>query len=109
MRSDYAGQIRRHLLPFFGPMKMRDIMPEHVRQWVTKMKAKGVRARTIQYCKGSILNAIFTTALEDEVVTVHPSRGVKTPPVPESLGGSLLPPSLTFCTKHCRTQTRDSW
>lgn len=39
VRSDYAGQIRRHLLPFFGPMKMRDIMPEQVRQWVTKMQA----------------------------------------------------------------------
>jgi integrase len=79
--SEYLRQIRRHLLPFFGPMKMRDIMPEHVRQWVTSMKAQGVPARTIQYCKVSILNAIFTTALDDEVVTVHPSRGVKTPTV----------------------------
>ena len=31
VRSNYAGQIRKHLLPFFGPMKMREIMPEHVR------------------------------------------------------------------------------
>ena len=83
VRSEYARQIGKHLLPFFGPMKMRDIMPEQVRQWVTKMQAQGVRARTIQYCKVSILNAIFTTALEDEVVMIHPSRGVKTPPVPK--------------------------
>ncbi|HEY5361486.1 MAG TPA: site-specific integrase [Streptosporangiaceae bacterium] len=83
VRSNYAGQIGKHLIPFFGPMKMRDILPEHVRQWVTYMKAKDASARTIQYCKGSILNAIFTTALEDEVVTIHPSRGVKTPPVPD--------------------------
>ena len=48
-----------------------------------QMKAKGASARTIEYCKGSILNAIFTTALDDEVVTIHPSRGVKTPPVPK--------------------------
>jgi len=82
VRRNYAGQINKHLLSFFGPMKMRDILPEHVRQWVTDMQAKGTSARTIQYCKGSILNAIFTTALEDEVVTIHPSRGVKTPPVP---------------------------
>ncbi len=81
VRSEYLRQIRKHLLPFFGPMKMRDVMPEHVRQWVTRMKAQGVPARTIQYCKVSILNAIFTTALADEVVTVHPSRGVKTPTV----------------------------
>jgi integrase len=64
-------------------MKMRDIMPEHVREWVTSMKAKGASARTIEYCKRSILNAIFTTAMEDEVVTIHPSHGVRTPPVPE--------------------------
>ncbi len=70
VRSDYAGQIRRRLLPFFGPMKMRDIMPEHVRQWVSEMQAQGASARTSQYCKTSILNAIFTTALDDEVVTI---------------------------------------
>src|SRR6266700_1465053 len=81
--SNYAGQIRKHLIPFFGPMKMRDIMPEHVRQWVTSMKGNGASARTIEYCKRSILNAIFTTAMVDEVITIHPSHGVKTPPVPE--------------------------
>jgi hypothetical protein len=47
------------------------------------MQRKGASARTIQYSKGSILNAIFTTALEDEVVMIHPSRGVKIPPVPD--------------------------
>src|ERR1039457_7121312 len=82
VRANYAGQITKHLIPFFGPMKMRDIMPEHVREWVTSMKAKGASARTIEYCKGSILNAIFTTARVDEVVTIPPSHGVKTPPVP---------------------------
>ena len=83
VRSNYASHIRNHLLPFFGPMKMRDIMPEHVRQWVTWMKGKGASAQTIKYSKGSVLNAIFTTALEDEVVTIHPSHGVKIPPAPE--------------------------
>ncbi len=83
VRRNYAGQIGKHLIPFFGPMEMRDIFPEHVREWVTYMQANGASARTIQYCKGSILNAIFTTALEDEVVTIHPSRGVKTPPAPD--------------------------
>jgi integrase len=83
VRANYAGQISKHLEPFFGSMKMRDILPEHIRQWVMQMKDKGASPRTIQYCKGSILNAIFTTALEDEVVAIHPSRGVKIPPVPD--------------------------
>jgi integrase len=83
VRGEYRRQIRKHLLPFFGLMKMRDVMPEQVREWVTSMKAQGVPPRTIQYCKVSILNAIFTTAFTDEVVTIHPSRGVKTPTVPK--------------------------
>ena len=46
-------------------------------------KAKGASARTIEYCKRSILNAIFTTAMEDQVISIHPSHGVKIPPVPK--------------------------
>jgi hypothetical protein len=101
--SNYAGQIHKHLISFFGPMKMRDIMPEHVREWVTAMKAKGASPRTIEYCKRSILNAIFTTAMEDQVVTIHPSHGVKTPPVPSSLAASSPQRSSTGCTRRCRT------
>jgi integrase len=83
VRPNYASHIRNHLLPFFGPMKMRDILPEQVREWVTWMKHKGASAVTIQFSKGSVLNAIFTTALADEVISVHPSHGVKIPPSPE--------------------------
>ena len=39
-------------------------------------------AQTIKFAKGSVLNAILTTALADEVVTIHASHGVKTPPAP---------------------------
>ncbi len=83
VRGNYAGQIHKHLIPFFGTMKMRDIMPEQVRQWVTYMKDKGAKARTIEYCKRSILNAIFSTAMVDDVVAIHPCHGVKIPAVPE--------------------------
>ncbi|MGB6455228.1 MAG: hypothetical protein WBH47_12175 [Streptosporangiaceae bacterium] len=66
-------------------MRMIDILPEHVREWITKMEDKGASTWTIQYCKYSILNSIFTTAmLEDRVITFHPSRGVRTPTVPST-------------------------
>lgn len=29
-----------------------------------------------------VLSAIFTTALNDQVTSLHPCKGVKTPPVP---------------------------
>jgi integrase len=84
-KQDYVSAIYKHIMPFFGNMKMRDIYPEHVREWITSLKAKGASPRRIQYCKTSILNAIFTTALMDQVIVIHPSRGIETDPVPEKI------------------------
>jgi integrase len=81
-RADYMSAIYRHIMWFFGPMKMRDIGPGQVREWITALKARGVSPRRIEYSKSSVLNAIFTTALDDGVIVVHPSHRVQTDPVP---------------------------
>ena len=63
-------------------MRMSDIFPEHIREWITQMQREDRSAWIIQYCKSSILNSIFTTALNDQVTYLHPCRGVKIPTVP---------------------------
>jgi integrase len=80
-RESYTYSINRHIMPEFGDMRMIDILPEHVRAWVSRLKAEGVQPPTIRYNK-VILSAIFTTALNDQVVFIHPCRGVRTPTVP---------------------------
>ena len=42
-RESYRYCIDRHIIPWFGSMKMRDILPVHVREWVTQLSAAGVR------------------------------------------------------------------
>jgi len=79
-REAYTYQIGKHILPWFGPMRMNEIMPSHVREWVTDLQAKGVTPATIQKVR-FILSAIFTTAMND-VTFLHPCKGVKTPTVP---------------------------
>ena len=69
----------RHILPWFGAMRMIDVMPADVREWITHLQNENVSAHVIRYCK-TILSAIFTTALND-VVHLHPVQGVKSPPV----------------------------
>lgn len=82
-KEKYTYYLYAHIMPEFGPMRMIDILPEHVRAWITRMQAKGASAYTIQYGKYAILNSIFTTATqEDRVIAFHPSRGVRTPTVP---------------------------
>ena len=80
-RQTYTYLLDKYVLDEFGPMRMIDILPEHVREWITGLKRGGVGAATIRYCF-IVLSAIFTTALNDQVTSLHPCKGVKTPPVP---------------------------
>jgi site-specific recombinase XerD len=79
-RQRYSYQIGKYLVPEFGAMRMSDIAPVHVREWVTRLKDQEVSASTIADLK-TVLSAIFTTALNDQIAAIHPCRGVKTPTV----------------------------
>ena len=79
-REAYTYQLGKHILPWFGPMRMNEIMASHVREWVTDLQARDVSPATIQKVR-FILSAIFTAALND-VTFLHPCKGVKTPTVP---------------------------
>lgn len=74
-REAYTYQLNKHIMPWFGPMRMNEIMPSHVREWVTHLQAKGVTPATIQKVR-FILSAVFTAALND-VTYLHPCKGVK--------------------------------
>jgi integrase len=78
-RENYSYYLDLHILPWFGSMRMIEVMPADVREWITHLQNENVSASVIRYCK-TILGAIFTTALND-VVHLHPVRGVKSPPV----------------------------
>ena len=77
-RQGYTYQIGKHLIAYFGEMRMIDISSEVVREWITECTATGMDPKTLLNIK-NILSAIFTTALNDQVVFYHPCRGVKTP------------------------------
>jgi integrase len=81
-RENYIYYLDRRIIPEFGPMRMVEILPAHVREWVTRLTREGVRPQAIRYCT-VVLSAIFTTALNDQVTFLHPCKGVKTPPIPK--------------------------
>jgi hypothetical protein len=35
-REGYTYSIGKHIMPWFGPMRMNQIMPSDVREWVTR-------------------------------------------------------------------------
>jgi integrase len=104
-REVYVTYLERVILPTFGPMRMIDILPFHVREWVVNFQ-KGTaeiapalpgQRKTIKNSPGVIrscmviLSAIFTTALNDLIVYLHPCKGVKTPPVPKKVRQIITP------------------
>lgn len=93
-RQSYCCNLYRHIVPWFGPMKMVDILPVHVREWVVDLAARGVTPATIRHQK-IILSAVFTTALNDFVIRLHPCRGVKSPTVAVHEYGILTPAEVT--------------
>jgi integrase len=81
-RENYAYVLNRYIIPELGPMPMVEILPGHVREWITTLQTVyHARPATIRKCK-VILDSILTTALNDQITFLHAGKGVKTPPVP---------------------------
>ena len=89
-RENYTYYLNRHILGWFGPMRMIEILPSHVREFVTRLEHDEVPASSIAYCL-TILSAIFTTALNDQMVFLHPCRGVTAPVVPKKIRQIVTP------------------
>lgn len=89
-RETYTYYLNKHILPVFGAMRINEIQPADVREWVSDLKAAGASPTVIRQCH-TILSAVFTTAFNDQITRLHPCRGVKTPPVPKKLRTIITP------------------
>ena len=89
-RETYTYYLNKHILPVFGAMRINEIQPADVREWVSDLKAAGASPTVIRQCH-TILSAVFTTAFNDQITRLHPCRGVKTPPVAKKLRTIITP------------------
>jgi integrase len=77
-RENYSIYLDAYIMDWFRHLPMNQIFGETVREFVTKLTDDGVKPSSIEYCL-TILSAIFTTALNDQIVFIHPCKGVKAP------------------------------
>lgn len=81
-RERYIYLINKWILPELGDLPIAELMPSDVREWIRRLvEVHDLRPPTVKYAK-TVLNAILTTALNDQLTFLHAGRGVKTPPVP---------------------------
>jgi integrase len=80
-KEGYVYLLNRYILPELGDIRLRDLDPERVRAWVTRLtKVHGANPPTVRNTK-TLFDAIMSTLVTDRVIHYHPGRGVKTPPV----------------------------
>ena len=80
-REKYRYLLDRYVLPELGHLRLAELLPGHIREWIVELqKTYGARPPTVREAK-VVLDAVLTTALNDQVVAIHAGRGVKTPPV----------------------------
>jgi integrase len=89
-RQNYTYYLERHILPAFGGYGLNAILPGDVRAWVRQAEVEGTKPSTIKYCL-SIMSAIFTTALNDQLIGLHPTKGVKAPTIPSKTRRIITP------------------
>ena len=81
-RERYTYLITKWILPELGDLPTADLMPSDVREWTRRLReVHDLNPPTIKYAK-NVLDAVLTTALNDQLTFLHAGRGVKTPPVP---------------------------
>jgi integrase len=79
-RQTYTYLLEKYLIPKLRQLRMVEILPLHTREFINELQSEGVGRSTIEKCK-VIADAIFTTALNDQVTFLHAGRGVKIPAV----------------------------
>lgn len=87
-----AHVLRRHLLPAFGPMPLIAITRLDVRQLVETM-ASQLAPATVRTDFG-VLKAVLNAALDAELISRSPCRGIKLPPGRPSGRRTLTPAEL---------------
>ena len=76
----YARQVRNHLIPTLGPIKLRALTPTHLRGLYRDKLDSGLSPRTVQYIHVTIHKAL-KQALNDGLVPRNVAEAVKPPQV----------------------------
>lgn len=107
-RESYRYCLDGHILPWFQTRKMVEIMPGDVREWVTDQIDRG-RSPSVIDKSMTVLSAIFTTALNDQVTFLHPCRGVKIPTVAVKPLQIITPEQFDLIYAPWPTRPSGSW
>lgn len=75
----YESDVRNHIIPAIGHVRLDLLSPGHVQRMMTAMQASGLKPRTAAAAR-SALSAALSAAIADGLLTVNVARAVRPPP-----------------------------
>jgi integrase len=72
-RENYQDAWRLHIKPFLGSKQLRDITPQVVRGWRTRLRESGCGEPTVAKAY-RLLRAVLNTAVDDGLISRNPCR-----------------------------------
>lgn len=72
----YKGILKNHLYPYFGEMKLIDIKPSHISQYITLKKEENLSPKTINHTL-ILMGSIFKRAMIEGYIFRNPAYLVK--------------------------------
>ena len=77
-KAAYRSNLETHFLPFFGDLRMANILPSHVQAWVNQALEGGhTPPRVVKYLV--VLHGIFKQAVRDRFIPFDPAAETKLP------------------------------
>jgi len=77
-QGTYQGAIRKHLMPSFRALSLRDLTPRTLKQFFSSMASDGTPYPTVLKTRDT-LSSILRSAVEDELLVKNPLEGLKLP------------------------------
>ncbi len=87
---NYRHLIRRHLLPFFGQMRLTEISPADVQMFLAE-KSKRFAPKTVLALR-NLLSKLFTTAQHWGDLQANPAKGAQVPALVDTRERTVLSP-----------------
>ena len=81
--SDYEARLRREVFPDLGAVRMVDLRPKHVDQWMAKLRRSGKSASTVNGAR-AVLNGMCKHAYRTGMISSNPVQA--TDPVKRQKG-----------------------
>jgi integrase len=85
--------LRSFVLPAFGELRLVEVQPVAVQQWVAELNAAGYAPATIRKAY-EILGRTFTAAVESRLIARSPCQGVKLPKIEQTEKRFLSPTEI---------------